>query len=213
MMLRKTKKSNSGFAFLEVFAVLLIVASIMALTAPKFIHMKSYARKQVLSSIATQLDRSRKFIRASAYIKDLLQDSDRFFILCFNNYDNPKCGREGYAEDLVSTDMLLIQRGYPAVAARSVLAPVSMLGYRFSADSYQALKEKINQEINLIETCGTYCRFEDLTDVCLTDICIQDSTRGALILLSGVSASDQCYVRYFHNGGKVPEIEVVSKGC
>ncbi len=213
MMLTVTKKRNSGFAVLEVLAVLLIIASIMALTAPKFIHMKSYARKQVLSSVANQLDRSRKFIRASAYVSDLLQDSDRFFILCFSGYENPKCGKEGYIEDMISTKMILIQRGYPVVAARSVLAPLSMLGYEYTADSYSSLKEKINQDVMLFETCGTYCNLEDLNSVCGTDICVQDSTKGALILLNGVSAADQCYVRYFRSGGKSPEIEVVSKGC
>ncbi|MBQ8707596.1 MAG: hypothetical protein IJ523_05875 [Succinivibrionaceae bacterium] len=200
-------------AVLEIIAVLLIVTAIAALTAPKFIHMKSVARKQVLGSIAVQLERSSRFIRANTFKHGMLEDSDRFYVVCFNGYDNPKCNKQGYAEDIVSTDMVLVQRGFPYVAVRGVLAPVSMLGYSYTADTYTNLKIKVNNEVNLFETCGAYCNLEDLKDVCGTDICVQDSMKGALVFLHGMSASERCYVRYLHSGGKVPEIEVETSGC
>lgn len=207
------RRSGAGLAILEILAVLLTVAALVSLTAPKFIHMKSIARKQALGSIAVQIERSSRFIRANAYLNGILEDTDRFYVICFNKYESPKCNRQGYAEDIVSTDMVLVQRGFPYVAVGGVLAPVSMLGYRFESDSYTSLKYRINSELNLFETCGSYCNLADLTSVCTTDVCIQDSMQGALIFLNGMSASEQCYVRYLHSGGMVPEIEVVSSGC
>ncbi len=207
------KKKGHGIAFLEILAVLLTVAAIVALSAPKFIHMKSVARKQILFSIARQMENSSRFIRASTFKLGLLEDTDRFYVMCFNNYTNPKCGKEGYSEDIVSTKMVLVQRGFPYVAVGGVLAPVSMLGYGFTSDSYTNLKITVNNQINLFETCGAYCNLADLTDICKTDFCVQDSMKGALVVLNGMSASENCYVRYLHSGSKTPEIEVVTSGC
>ncbi len=204
---------SRGFNLLEVLFVLFVVAAMVALTAPKFIHMKTVARKQVLSSIAVEMEKASRFVRAQSFIDGILDNTDKFFLVCFNHFQNSKCGKSGTTTDIISTDMILVQRGFPFVSSQSVIPVVSLLGYHYKAPTHEELKQKISKDITLFESCGAYCRVADLNDVCDTDFCIQDSTNGALVVLQGTSASDQCYVRYKHNRGLTPEIEIVNSGC
>lgn len=215
MLPRKFSGSRKlwGFSILEVLFVLFVTVAIVALSVPKFIHMKTVARKQALDSIAHSLENASRFIRAQAFLTDAMSNPDEYTIVCFNRFNNEKCGKKGTSSDIVSTYMVLVRKGFPFVSMHTVTPIVSLLGYHYTSFTHEELKKKINREIRLFETCGSYCRISDLTKVCDTDFCVQDSTEGALVLLQETSASDKCYVRYKHDRGDTPEIEIVSSGC
>lgn len=207
------QKKDHKVDIFEGLVIAIILASLVAIAAPKFIHLKTNARKQALNTIAVQLEKNSRFIRAQAFLHGLLYSNNKFYIVCINGYSNKNCGREGYSNDLVSTDMLLVQRGFPFSGSHEAVAVASLLGYHFEANSYQDLRDQIDHEIPIFPVCNGYCPISELKQVCSSPYCLQESMEGTLIIPQGTSASDQCYVRYFHSGENLPVIEIVNGGC
>lgn len=205
---------NKGIAIIELIVVFLILSALLVISAPNFVHMKTNARIQALIGIANNLDNNSRFIRAVSYENKVLHDNDQLFTVCMNGYKSDRCNKLGFHGNIVSTDMVLVQRGFPYSFSNNVLAVVSLLGYRYNSTSNEELIASINQDIPILPTCdGLVCNLAEQKTVCEAPLCLQGTNQGTLILQRGVSASDQCYVSYFHGGEKTPKIEIVSKGC
>lgn len=207
------RSHKQGLAFIEILVIAVIMASLVALAAPKFLHLKSNARKQALDTIAVQLEKNARFVRAQAFLQGLLFSNNKFYIVCLNGFHSKNCGNEGYNNDITSTNMILVQRGFPFSGSHEAVAVASLMGYHYDATSYNELREQIDRELPIFRICDGYCPISEQKDVCNKAYCLQESMKGTLIVPQGASASDMCYVRYFHSGENLPTIEIVSSGC
>lgn len=69
MMKKATKQNLRGLALVELLVIAIIMTALVAIAAPKFIDLKSNARKQALDTIALQLEKNSKFVRAQAFLR------------------------------------------------------------------------------------------------------------------------------------------------
>ena len=212
-MKKATKQNLRGLALVELLVIAIIMTALVAIAAPKFIDLKSNARKQALDTIALQLEKNSKFVRAQAFLRGLLINNNKFYIVCLNGYSGKGCGSEGSNNDIITTDMILVQRGYPFSGSHEAVALATLLGYKYSANNYTQLREDISKELPIFPVCNGYCPISSLTNVCNAAYCLQESMEGTLILPQGVSASELCYVKYFHSRTSLPTIAIVNSGC
>ena len=212
-MVGRFKKYRRILAVAETLVIVVVLVSLCVMATPKFLELKKNARMQSLDTIALQLEKNSRFVRAQAFQKGVLFSNNKYYIVCLNGFTNERCNRQGYNNDIISTDMIIVQKGYPFSGLHEAVAVATLLGYHYQSTSYSELRKSISDEIPIFPTCDGYCHISDLKNVCNAPFCLQESREGTLVVPQGLSASDNCYVRYYHSGQNLPVIAIENGGC